>query len=321
MEENEDKKDFAGKNGFTWWVGIVEDRKDPLKLGRCRVRCVGWHADDKMRLPTDALPWATPAYPVNQTNTYAPREGDMVLGFFVDGENAQEPVMLGAFPSIPLKAPNIQDPYTDPRTEEELKAAPRPPASKTYNKDGSGIAITEKERADNYPNILDEPSTSRIARNDEESIANTFIQERKTNVVAGVPTVNSNWSEPTTKYNAKYPYNNVMETESGHVLEFDDTPGAERIHQAHRNGSFEEWFPDGDKVEKITKDNYQIVMKDDHVYIMGKCNITIQGDAEVYVQKNAFVKVDGNYDMKVGGTCKVESGGNMSFTAPRIDLN
>jgi hypothetical protein len=33
----EEQKDFAGKNGFIWWVGFVEDRKDPLKLGRCRV--------------------------------------------------------------------------------------------------------------------------------------------------------------------------------------------------------------------------------------------------------------------------------------------
>ena len=37
--QNEDSKDFAGKNGFIWWVGVVEDRQDPLKLGRCRVRC------------------------------------------------------------------------------------------------------------------------------------------------------------------------------------------------------------------------------------------------------------------------------------------
>jgi type I restriction enzyme S subunit len=76
----------------------------------------------------------------------------------------------------------------------------------------------------------------------------------------------------------------------------DDTFGAERIHLAHRNGSFQEWFPDGDKVEKITKDNYQIVMGDDRIYIMGKCLVTVQGDAEIYVKENAYLLVDKNVE-------------------------
>ena len=327
--ENEDKKNFAGKNGFTWWIGIVEDRQDPLKLGRCRVRCVGWHADDKMRLPTKDLPWATPSFPVNNSNTYTPKESDMVFGFFVDGENAQEPVMLGVLPNIPLITPNRQQPFNDPRTDEELTTAPRPPANKIYNTNGTGITITEATQANLKPILLDEPTTSRIARNDTDTITKTYIQERKDNVVNNVPTFNSTWSEPQTKYDARYPYNYVIETESGHIFETDDTPGKERIHQAHRNGSFQEWYPDGDKVEKVTKDNYEIIMGDDNVYIMGKCNITVQGDAEVYVQQNGYVKVDGNVEVRVGGnynelvggTYTVESGGNMKFVAPRIDLN
>ena len=325
----EQEKDFAGKGGFIWWFGFVEDRKDPMKLGRLKVRAVGWNADNKKQLPTSALPWAQVAFPVNNTNTYAPKEGDMVFGFFVDGEMAQQPIVLGAFSSIPLKAANIQEAYSDPRTAAELSSAPRPPESKTYNKNGTGITIVEKSKANNYPLNLDEPTTSRIARNDEDTITKTFIQERKDNKVTGVPTATSSWNEPETKYGSVYPYNNVMETESGHLVEYDDTPGKERIHIAHRNGSFTEWYPDGDRVEKITKDKYSIVMKDDNVYIMGDCNITVQGNAQVYVQKNATVKIDGNVDVtvggnyneRVGGTYSVQSGGNMSFNAPRIDLN
>jgi hypothetical protein len=48
-------------------------------------------------------------------NVYTPREGDMVFGFFLDGENAQEPVMLGMFPSIPMKAAKPQQSFNDPR--------------------------------------------------------------------------------------------------------------------------------------------------------------------------------------------------------------
>lgn len=311
----EKDKDFAGKNGFIWWTGIVENRNDPLKLGQCQVRCVGWDADNKMHLPTKDLPWSKPLLPVNGTEVYAPKEGDMVIGFFLDGESAQERVMMGILPNIPLKAANPQQAFADPRTATELAAAPKTPKEKTYKTDGTGITITERDRAESYPKILDEPSTSRIARNDSNTITKTFIQERKDNRVKNVTTVISNntWNEPETKYGTVYPYNNVIETESGHVLEFDDTPTKERIHLAHRNGSFQEWFPDGDKVEKVTKDNYQIVMGNDRVYIMGKCFITVQGNVEL--------SVEGNFDMNVGGTCNIRSEGKMKLNAPIIDLN
>ncbi len=195
MEVTENK-DFAGKNGFIWWVGVVEKISDPLKLGRCKVRCVGWHTDNKSLLPTDNLPWAQSSLPVNTRDTYPPREGDMVFGFFFDGENAQQPVILGVLPGIPLAAANRQNGFNDARSSSELQSSPRTPASKTYSTDGSGIKITEKSAAESYPRILDEPTTSRLARNDE-NMSKTFIQERKDNVVKSVPTATSTWTEPT----------------------------------------------------------------------------------------------------------------------------
>lgn len=313
----DNQKDFAGKGGFIWWVGFVEDRMDPLKLGRLKIRCVGWDADNKMQLPTDALPWAQVAFPVNNVNPYACKEGDMVLGFFADGEAAQQRIVFGQFPSIPLKEANAEEAYSDPREDSILADAPRPPESKEYIEDGTGIVITEKPQADPNPIYLDEPTTSRIARNDAETITETFIQERKDNVVTEVKTYNkeeelSNWDEPETLYDAVYPYNNVMETESGHVVEYDDTPGAERIHIAHRNGSFTEWYPDGDRVEKITKDKYTIVMADDHLYVMGSCKITVQGDAEIYVQKNMYARVDENLTAYVVGDVDAQVDGNVT---------
>lgn len=310
-DNNRDDKDIAGKNGFIWWTGIVEDKQDPLKLGRCRVRCVEWHSDNKMFVPTEMLPWAMPAFPVNNTNTYAPKEGDMVFGFFLDGEAAQHPVMLGIFPNIPLMQPNPQRAFSDARDANALKTSPRKPLSKKYNNDGSGVDIKESDRGLNYPINLDEPSTSRLARN--ESIDKTFIQERKDNTVKNVPTVSGSWDEPETKYDARYPYNNVTETESGHITEFDDTPGKERIHVAHRTGTFNEIYPDGTKVEKVVGKNYQIIMQDDNVYIMGKCHVTIQGDAEL--------RIKGDYDVLIDGECNIESKGNMKLVAPRIDWN
>ena len=97
---DQEKQNFAGKDGFIWWTGVVENRQDPLKLGRCKVRCVGWDSDNKMEAPTNSLPWAMSILPVNNPNPYAIKEGDMVVGFFMDGENGQFPVMMGVLPGF-----------------------------------------------------------------------------------------------------------------------------------------------------------------------------------------------------------------------------
>jgi len=282
------KKNFAGKDGFIWWTGIVENRQDPLKLGRCRVRCLGWHSPNKMELPTNLLPWAIPNIPVNTNVVYTPKEGDMVFGFFLDGENAQQPVMLGSFPSIPLKAANAQEAFNDPRTGSELSSAPVKPT----------------ESATNYPRKLDEPTTSRLARNDAD-----YPSE----IVAAKKSKKASKVEPNPYYNAKYPYNNVYESESGHALEFDDTKGAERVHVYHRSGSYVEWGPEGDRAERIQRNKFEVVVGNEQVYV--------KGDVTVYVDGNVNMEVGGNFKVDIGGTCEINSDGNMTFNAPRIDFN
>ena len=92
---------FAGKDGFIWWVGVLENRVDPLAMGRCQVRIFGWHSSSKTEIPTTDLPWAHPMIPINASKMFsAPQEGDWVLGFFLDGVNAQQPVMLGILPGM-----------------------------------------------------------------------------------------------------------------------------------------------------------------------------------------------------------------------------
>ena len=89
-------------SNFTWWQGVVEDRNDPLKLGRCRVRVLGYHTDKLNEIPTESLPWATPMQPITSaamngigTTPIGPVEGTWVFGFWRDGSNAQEPVIIG----------------------------------------------------------------------------------------------------------------------------------------------------------------------------------------------------------------------------------
>jgi hypothetical protein len=286
--QNQDSKDFSGKNGFTWFIGTVEDRKDPLKLGRCRVRCIGWHNENKTAVPTSALPWAQPAYPCNDSNPYGIKEGDMVFGFFFDGEAAQEPVMLGVIPNIPLRAANPQEGFHDPRTAAELSKAPIKPGDDEIP----------------YPRKLDEPTTSRLARNDPD-FPSKINQDKAAKKLSKV--------EPDSYYEAEYPYNNVYESESGHALEFDDTRGKERIHLYHRNGSYIEMAANGDRAERIQKNKFTVVVGDEEVYV--------QGDVRVYVDGNVTMEVGGNFKSTIGGTCEITSGGNMTLRAPRIDLN
>ena len=90
------------KDGFNWWIGVVEDRMDPEKMGRCRVRIYGYHTDSKLILPTKDLPWATPIQPITSaaisgigTSPLGPVEGTWVIGFFLDGEDMQQPAIFG----------------------------------------------------------------------------------------------------------------------------------------------------------------------------------------------------------------------------------
>lgn len=91
--------------GFYWFMGVVEDRQDPEALGRCRVRIVGYHNPDKTILPTEDLPWSIPLMPITSASIsgtghapVGPVEGTWVMGFFLDGDECQLPVMLGTFP-------------------------------------------------------------------------------------------------------------------------------------------------------------------------------------------------------------------------------
>ena len=115
-----------GKDGFVWWQGVVEDRYDPLYLGRCRIRILGWHTEDKTDMPTESLPWAYPVQPIisaAQTGVgispTGPVEGTWVVGFYRDGEQAQEPVFfgtLGGIPSLDSKIPSDKNEgFSDPR--------------------------------------------------------------------------------------------------------------------------------------------------------------------------------------------------------------
>lgn len=99
----------------------------------------------------------------------------------------------------------------------------------------------------------------------------------------------------------KYPYDKIWQSESGHSIELDDTPERERLRLQHRDGSFQEFQPQGDVVTKVLRDHYQITAGNNNVLIEGQCNITINGACVIHIVNDAIVQIDGNLQQTVKG--------------------
>ena len=89
-----------------FYLGVVEDRSDPLKIGRVRVRVIGLHTHDKVALPTEDLPWCYCIQPVSSAamsgigqSPVGPVEGTWVAVQFMDVDK-QNPFVVGTLPGI-----------------------------------------------------------------------------------------------------------------------------------------------------------------------------------------------------------------------------
>ena len=299
-------QNFMGKDGFQWFVGVVEDRQDPQKLGRVRVRCLGYHTEIHEDLKTADLPWAHPMNPITSATIsgigqtpLGPVEGTWVVGFFSDADEAQQPIIMGTLPGVPTSLPT---------------------------KDGSkGF---QDRLNGNYPKYTDEPDVNRLAVNDEDNPHPTLtLRKADRDLAVGVANTDATtvvddvvdaddgtfWNEPETPYAAQYPYNHVMETEGGHLREYDDTVGAKRIHERHSSGSGYEIFDDGTKVTRVKKDNYEIVSADEYCHIQGTARQTI--DKGLRVKVNNLAQASNNYTIEVG------AGANVSVEVQEGDIN
>jgi len=142
------QSNYIGRDGFKWWIGQVAD---PVTSGwgdakdandetgsaegeskkytrRCKVRILGYHTisdADGYVLKDSDLPWAhilvgpgegTGVFGTGSTHQY--KGGENVLGFFLDGDDAQQPVIIGGFSRFKDKIKDNKDnPETDPQTD------------------------------------------------------------------------------------------------------------------------------------------------------------------------------------------------------------
>jgi len=266
--------EWLGLDGFIWFFGVVEDRDDPLKAGRVRVRCYGWHTDDRNAVPIKTLPWAQVLQQSAAMGDIGKTplgyvEGTSVLGFFLDGKNAQHPMVIGSFSGIPTELGSVISSrgFSDPNGE--------------------------------YPDRINEPDVNRLARN-QDDYQHAVIKDKNDSITKSVSVANGTdtWSEPLSAYNAKYPKNHVLETESGHIKEYDDTLNNERIHEYHKSGTFYEIDKDGNKITRIVGNNYEVIAGNDYLNVKGNCNITVDGTTRLLstgpVEVQANVNIVGN---------------------------
>ena len=250
------KTNFMGKDGFHWFVGVVESREDPSQLGRVQVRVLGIHTDNKTSIPTKDLPWATVMQPTTSsansgigTSPSFIIEGSWVVGFFMDTEK-QQPIIMGTLPGVQNQEVDTSKGFYDPNGTYPLS------------------------------HYLNESDVNKLARGDS------------TRLVKVPDTVTG---EPSNPYNAVYPKNHVFESESGHVIEIDDTTDAERIHIYHKSGSFVEFHPNGDVVTQH-KNGFKTVTGNDKIHVTG--DLTIKADGNITIDSGTGKTINLNSGTK-----------------------
>src|SRR6185369_11862008 len=114
---------------------------------------------------------------------------------------------------------------------------------------------------------------------------------------------------PKSTYDAKYPYNKVTVTESGHEVHMDCTPGKERLRWAHKAGTYREISPDGKQVEMVVGHNIQYVKgghtqtvdKNTDVKVAGSTRSSVGGDSHSEVKGTSSTAISGDSKTVVGG--------------------
>jgi predicted chitinase len=205
---------------------------------------------------------------------------------------------------------------TEPNlTAAEIAAAP-PDKKEAYKEDRSSQSdkLGFTDPSGKYPlrDHMNEADTNRLARG---VIEGTCFKFKDATRKIDVPTANAGkWTQPLSSYNTIYPYNKVMETESGHVFEFDDSPDGERIHLYHRKGSFNEIDPNGSQVTFVVGDDYQIVLRNNNIYVVGTANLTVGGNINILVQGDANVEVEGRSSIMLKGDAELGVAGDLDMT-------
>jgi len=297
--------------------GVVEDNNHPDKNGMVKVRIFGLHTEKNENsgekfefISTAQLPWAEVIHSAEfgligglGLSTVL-KQGAWVLVILEDNDQ-NKPIVIGTISgknSLGVSAqytngtgfcdPLGKIPFNDRTLESDLNRIARvEDLGSTYNEAINGSTFTVHKKINDNQDI--------ITKND------------------GVSTANVDQTEPLSKSDlGTYPLVSVLETESGHVIEIDDTPNNERLRVYHRAGSYIEFKTDGSIVQKAVGST-----SISHFIHEGAVNEHIAKGVKKYIEENLDQIILGgireSIEMDlfkhVGGFFKITADGNLEI--------
>ena len=192
LEQGLVKTHFLGKDGFIWWVGQVVDQTKwagnlsgtPTKTTkeqkgfdfRYKVRIMGYHTAAPNDLSDDDLPWASVMLPVTAgtsggaRQTPQLRQGNFVYGFFIDGEDAQQPIIMGVigYNQYTAVMKNVPDTSFSPFSGYTVNDTVPRSALGTTQEEGEAVAEDVEKSKTNNKEVMESPAAL-VSRKDGAS--------------------------------------------------------------------------------------------------------------------------------------------------------
>lgn len=158
-----------------------------------------------------------------------------------------------------------------------------------------------------------QPETNKLARGE---VLSTIVQAKEKDRLKGISLpFEESFDQPPIPYKAQYPFNKVTQTESGHVIEIDDTSGAERIHLYHKSGTFVEIDSNGSVVTRKKGSSYEIIDKNGYISVTGDASLSVKGGVKIYVGQDADIEVQGDVNLKCLNDITMQAAGRVDISA------
>lgn len=272
-------------DNLMFFMGVVEKSNVlPPVPGQVKVRVHGIHPG-KEKVKTENLPWATPVIGTYNNAFKPPEENTWVFGVFLDGREAQTPLLLGSLPSIIGSLPDAK------------------------NKKGFGTSTGETKIDDlGDPSMAPEATADRLGKS--SVVAKNAIGGQKIKSIGNAEFITS-----TSAYAAEYPYNYVHRTSSGHVIELDDTPNRERVHIFHRTGTSIEIDAEGNMSIMVVGEQNENLIRSRKTSIGGNETKTVNGNSQIKINRDLSIEIDGDANIFSHGDIKLRSAGKIDLDA------
>ena len=113
-------------------------------------------------------------------------------------------------------------------------------------------------------------------------------------------------NEPPIAFRGQYPYVHTQKSESGHIREWDDTPGYERTFDYHKSGTYHEVDPSGRSVTKVVGEKFTVIVHDDHIHIEGSQDVFVKGNINITCLNNVTITSAGKLEINAGDDIRIK---------------